>query len=227
MSKPSTLHDVYCLAKLQEATLASIARRIKPILDRSPSNVRRMGSRFENSSQSWSPTSYRTGSRISPYQNIVVSSIASITSKPKVVGRTLSNKEIDERRAKNLCFFCEEKYFPRHKCSTQVYKLEVIEEENSHAEKETGEMEKDVEEEETRMLEETMQLSLSALSGVSASCTMRVTGRVKNSPLYILLDSDSTHNFLDISTTKRLHCEIRKIPWLMDSNCSVHYMQNF
>jgi len=47
MFKPGTLHDAYCLAKLQEATLASIARRTKSILGRSPSNVRSMGPRFE------------------------------------------------------------------------------------------------------------------------------------------------------------------------------------
>jgi len=33
MFEPSTLHEAYCLAKLQEATLSSIARRTKTILD--------------------------------------------------------------------------------------------------------------------------------------------------------------------------------------------------
>jgi len=41
---------------------------------------------------------------------------------------------------------------------------------------------------------------------------MRVTRGVKSSPLHILLDSGKTHNFLDVSTAKRLHCEIRKVP---------------
>jgi len=41
---------------------------------------------------------------------------------------------------------------------------------------------------------------------------MRVTGKVKTTPLHILIDSGSTHNFLDLATAKRLHCEIRKIP---------------
>jgi len=43
----------------------------------------------------------------------------------------LSDKEIEERRANNLCFFCEEKYFSGHKCSAQVYGLKVIEEESN------------------------------------------------------------------------------------------------
>jgi len=34
MFRPETLHDAYCLAKLQKATLASIARRSRPILEK-------------------------------------------------------------------------------------------------------------------------------------------------------------------------------------------------
>ena len=36
--------------------------------------------------------------------------------------------------------------------------------------------------------------------------TMRITGIVKNCPLHILIDSGSTHNFLNLETAKRLHC---------------------
>jgi len=41
--------------------------------------------------------------------------------------------------------------------------------------------------------------------------TMRVNGRAGNATLHILIDSGSTHNFLDISVAKRLHCRVRKI----------------
>jgi len=40
MFRPSTLHEAYCLAKLQEATLQSMARRSKPWGDRSVSHPR-------------------------------------------------------------------------------------------------------------------------------------------------------------------------------------------
>jgi len=36
MFKPASLHETYCLAKLQEATLASIAKRSKIIFDKPP-----------------------------------------------------------------------------------------------------------------------------------------------------------------------------------------------
>nr|GEX00175.1 hypothetical protein [Tanacetum cinerariifolium] len=54
------------------------------------------------------------------------------------------------------------------------------------------------------------QISLNALSGVSSFQTMRVIGLMaKGHKLDILVDSGSTHNFLDINMAKRLGCKIR------------------
>ena len=44
---------------------------------------------------------------------------------------------------------------------------------------------------------------------------MRVTGRVESRLIHILIDSGSTHNFLDATTAKRLRCELLKIPPLV------------
>jgi len=44
MFRPQTLHDAYCLAKLQEATLQSMARRTRPLLDRNMTYTRSLGS---------------------------------------------------------------------------------------------------------------------------------------------------------------------------------------
>ena len=70
----------------------------------------------------------------------------------------------------------------------------------------------DIEGDETLMQSETPQLSLSTLNGISTYYTMRVIGKMKNSPLHILIGSGSTHNFLDIATAKKLHYEIKRIP---------------
>ena len=55
-------------------------------------------------------------------------------------------------------------------------------------------------------------ISLQALQGMSSFQTMKVTGRVGLQPIHILIDSGSTHNFLDITTAKKLRCELLKIP---------------
>jgi len=54
------------------------------------------------------------------------SSTGFVTSKPR---RMLTSKEINEKRANSMCFFYDEKYFPGHKCKGQVYRLEIMKEE--------------------------------------------------------------------------------------------------
>jgi len=44
---------------------------------------------------------------------------------------------------------------------------------------------------------------------------MRVRGKVGFQPLHILVDLGSTHNFLNIATTKKLRCKLLKIPLMM------------
>jgi len=114
MFKPQTIHEAYCLAKLQEATLASIARRAKPILSRSPT-YSKVG---ETSSRTSGQLAHSSRSVHSGYpsRNAATSSAGSATSRPKFVSRSLSPKDIEEKRAKSLCFFCDEKYMPGHKC---------------------------------------------------------------------------------------------------------------
>nr|KYP45064.1 TMV resistance protein N [Cajanus cajan] len=51
-------------------------------------------------------------------------------------------------------------------------------------------------------------ISVNALTGVTGFRTMKVTGLFKKKPLHILIDSGSTHNFLDVHLAKKLGCEI-------------------
>lgn len=46
MFKRQTIHDAYCLPKLQEVTLASISRKTKPILEKPVTVTRSMNSNF-------------------------------------------------------------------------------------------------------------------------------------------------------------------------------------
>ena len=60
--------------------------------------------------------------------------------------------------------------------------------------------------------EEMPLISLHAHNRASTYQTMRVNVNVGNVTLHILIDSRNTHNFLDISVAKRLHCELKRIP---------------
>lgn len=48
-------------------------------------------------------------------------------------------------------------------------------------------------------------ISLNALTGNSGFHTMRVVGYVGKKPIHILIDSGSTHNFIDEPLATKLH----------------------
>ena len=54
-------------------------------------------------------------------------------------------------------------------------------------------------------------ISLNALEGVTGLNTLRVTGKVEKQPLVILVDSGSTHNFINNHVADRLHCNLTNI----------------
>ena len=74
------------------------------------------------------------------------------------------------------------------------------------------------EEEEVQMVvqeEVVPHISMNALTGMNTFQTMRINGRVGSQRIHILVDSGSTHNFLDVTTAKKLRCEVVKIPAFM------------
>nr|GEV07765.1 hypothetical protein [Tanacetum cinerariifolium] len=79
------------------------------------------------------------------------------------VRKYLTQKEYEEIRAKNLCFYCDKKFVPGHKCKGQLFALVVLpmkefEEEFEDAQKELDELEN----------EELPQISLNAFNGASS-----------------------------------------------------------
>ncbi|XP_074336044.1 uncharacterized protein LOC141673210 [Apium graveolens] len=110
-----------------------------------------------------------------------------------------------EKMAKGLCYYCDKKYERGHKCQfkeAQLFAVEIPceEEENSIEEEELDE---------TRQEEahNKPSISVNALMGSHTFNTMRVQGWVQGKPLHILVDSGSTHNFLDIGTAHKLGCK--------------------
>ncbi|GJT17849.1 reverse transcriptase [Tanacetum coccineum] len=132
--------------------------------------------------------------------------------------KQLTQKELEEKRAKNQCFCCDQRYSPGYKCNGQVYSLEVIGESEEQEEDDSEHLvESNEEDDNVEMCNvvfdngslETLKISLNALSGVNSFQTIRVRGMMGKQPLHILVDSGSTHNFVDIRSAKRLGCKIR------------------
>ncbi|VFQ85138.1 unnamed protein product [Cuscuta campestris] len=96
------------------------------------------------------------------------------------MGRRLTSAEMDEKRAKGLCFFCDEKYVAGHKCANkkQIFLVDVTEEELVVEDEGTS-----CDSDSSLELEELMTISLQALMGVTGYQTIRVTGYHEKQPL--------------------------------------------
>ena len=90
--------------------------------------------------------------------------------------------------------------YPGHQCKCQLLLLEGTEED----EEDTEEAGNQGEEEE----EEKVEISLHALREVSTGKIIKVDKKAKENNPLILIDSGSTHSFLDEGIAKRLKCSL-------------------
>ncbi|KAH0714831.1 hypothetical protein KY284_007736 [Solanum tuberosum] len=129
---------------------------------------------------------------------------------------------MDEKRAKGLCFLCDEKYVRRHVCKAkkQSFLVELCEEGDvTMAEDLEPDQFQDQEAiDNIANPEECMTISLQAFTGVTGYQTIRVTGYHEKRLLQILIDTDSTHNFIDEEMARHLGC---KASTIMEQSISV------
>lgn len=127
---------------------------------------------------------------------------------PNAPAKRLSWDEMQKRREKGLCFGCNEKFVPGHHCQTpQVFLIEVLPQ---------GLGDMDGFDEELGGAgdghsEESPLISLHALAGCSGPRTMRVKAVIGKRALVVLIDSGSTHNFVDQKLAHDLHMAVTPI----------------
>lgn len=124
--------------------------------------------------------------------------------------KKLSSGELEEKRKKGLCYWCDEKYTAGHNCrQKKLYSLEIVGEDDNEEVRET-----EYEEAETGGVtqeENSAMISLNALARIQSMVdynTMRVSGSVQGHKVHILIDSRSTHNFIDSFTAAQLGCKM-------------------
>ncbi|KAF2308907.1 hypothetical protein GH714_023416 [Hevea brasiliensis] len=100
--------------------------------------------------------------------------------------KRLTWDELNERKRLGLCFKCNEKFGPGHRCKKLFSIQAVLEDSDDDA---------DMEIEEHDPTEEIPAISLHAIAGFEGPETMRLTGTVEKLKGIILVDSGSTHNF--------------------------------
>jgi hypothetical protein len=126
----------------------------------------------------------------------------------------LTRAEMVERQLKGLCYNCDDKYFPSHKCKEQKLFMAISEDIS----------EEDIETPLVSELPETPDItppsdplevkpviSLNTLTSFSALQILKLINYIKHRKVIILVDIGSTHNFIHRRIAKETHCYIHAV----------------
>nr|GLL44635.1 uncharacterized protein LOC109179602 [Ipomoea trifida] len=124
--------------------------------------------------------------------------------------RRMSAAEVQARREKGLCFYCDQKYSPGHRCKRSLHLL-IAADDGGEDEIDPGEP--DTALEETHADEEiTGDISaLNTLAGQGNPRSLRLWGDISRQKCLVLIDSGSTHNFIKPSTVEMLQLPIQPV----------------
>ncbi|KAF5475612.1 hypothetical protein F2P56_007404, partial [Juglans regia] len=183
--KPANLNIAFSLAKIQEEFWVSTRRNAKPWADR-------------NSYQS------TTGNQWSAPNT-------STTQPPKSPNpmRRVLPSHMDDKRKRGLCFHCDEKWHLGHVCkSPKIYFLQAADQNTEDKGEEVFYDSTDMTETAPPTTLEGPTITLNALTGTPCPKTMRLHGHIGNASVLILVDTGSTHNFLDPSIVTKANLPI-------------------
>ncbi|KAJ0578410.1 putative nucleotidyltransferase, Ribonuclease H [Helianthus annuus] len=196
MFQPKNMKEVFYLAKIQDTTNKSLMHS---------------GSNKYSGNSVNSYGNNRVNGTVKPPANV---SHLPLLPSPPVAKRfpntkQISSKEIEGKRARGECFWCPEKFTPGHKCANKrLFVLEVIASEEEDEKGNEFIMDESIGQQEWQ---DPPQISLHALTGMVSYSTMKVLGSIGNKQLRILIDSGSTHNFVNEQLAMKLKCALKPI----------------
>ncbi|VFQ66101.1 unnamed protein product [Cuscuta campestris] len=113
--------------------------------------------------------------------------------------RRLTRVERLEKDAKGLCYNCDQKWHKGHKCGRFILIMGKDEgEEDEAEEKEEIEVAADI-------------LSLNSMAGVTTPRSLRLTGKIGQHGLDVLIDGGSTHNFVHPRMVEKLGLSLERV----------------
>ncbi|XP_026430271.1 uncharacterized protein LOC113326818 isoform X1 [Papaver somniferum] len=164
MHKPTTLSQAYYLSRLREGALASQQQQITkstPYKQPTTATYYNKYSQTPPISTPRPPTSSLTVT--SPPPN--TQPTKSLYVPPPI--RRLSREEQDKRRAQGLCYNCDDKYTPDHRCKPQRLFMTLTDDETENTEPPPFD-----DASTDSLVESDMEISLHALTGTMSACTI-------------------------------------------------------
>ncbi|KAK4280771.1 hypothetical protein QN277_012349 [Acacia crassicarpa] len=128
--------------------------------------------------------------------------------------RRLPESEINRRRELGLCFRCEEKYGPNHKCKNKQLRI-IMMEEGEEVGPDTDEEAQEASDDRDREMA-SMEISISTAVGLTGSQTLKLGGHLYGEKVSVLIDCGATHNFIATRLIERLKIPTRSVkPYAM------------
>eukprot|EP00253_Pinus_taeda_P006087 PITA_06087 len=123
----------------------------------------------------------------------------------------LTPQQLEDKRAKGLCYSCDSKHTKGNKCAEKkLFYIDCEEEEEKEQERSK---EEDIIQEQS-LNEEQMNptISCNALAGITTPQTIKIEGQIKKKKVIVLIDSGSTHNFIHCKVAKEFNCFLYLAP---------------
>lgn len=133
---------------------------------------------------------------------------------PKTTYKRLTQAEMASRRERGLCYNCDERYGPNHRCRGKFFLLIASDDDDQPPDPPdpptpTSPLPSPTDQPLTPL---SAQLNLHALSGQPASVTLRVLGSIAGHDAVVLVDGGSTHNFIHDRLAHFLHLTSQLVP---------------
>ncbi|GKD36084.1 putative mitochondrial protein, partial [Tanacetum coccineum] len=108
----------------------------------------------------------------------------------------LTEAEFSKKRSKGLCFKCDEKYVPGHRCPIKSLQVLLV-----------GDNEDDIQEDEhdvSHVHLDAIEVSLNSVIGFTSPRTMKIRGSIGGLDVVVLIDYGATHNFISHRVVEQL-----------------------
>eukprot|EP00253_Pinus_taeda_P003254 PITA_03254 len=117
-----------------------------------------------------------------------------------------------ERRKQGVCYYCDEKYSPGHKCKEpKFFQIDATNYNSTKEDPPLGEHELLEDDNQQDDVSDEPVISLHALEGISSPQTLKIRGFIKHRPVVVLIYSGSTHNFIHQKVAEIVHCFVRAV----------------
>ncbi|XP_061360057.1 uncharacterized protein LOC133304100 [Gastrolobium bilobum] len=126
-------------------------------------------------------------------------------------GRRLPQGQLQERSRLGLCFKCEERWNPNHRCKVRQLQVLIIDDDEVEEDKQMVARESTTAADQQEV-GEALQISMHSLLGLSSSRTLKLWGQIEKEPVVTLIDCGASHNFVSKDVASRLRLLVDDTP---------------